>query len=646
MLGNAFLYNDKHNQEEHMTARLPTPGGDDNNWGTILNEFLDVSHNSDGTLSGAAVSSAGAVQIGGDLGGVNIAPTVAKIQGVGISGTPSTGQALIASSGTAAAWSTVSGTTDWFNVKQYGAKGDGTTDDTTAIQGAINAAQGTNGVVFFPAGTYLHRTELLVTAPIRLTGDGATILSTACAGINFQNVYISAASSTSTTVGLEIDHLTFDVTGGHVFYNTNFNKFSFHDLRLVQRSSNFAVWYSNNASANQLTGLLYNIVSRVYGATRTTPAWYVLSSIGGGMAFITVMNCLFQNANSDATQFFVWFEATGTHNYTNGIKFIQCTFDSAYGGCVKMLSTQACSFESCNVVDTFTTAAGNSMYYIGASTGGSQWPSQKVSFRDCNRDLQGPNGSTTWDIYLESTTDSVVIDTYEVRDIPGVSVFYPYFNFNNCTNVTIINCNGAVITNAATSGVNIGPNGNISLTGSITGATEPNAPFPSDHAYIAWVYDPVFTSGSGTVNSSGLYLSAMYIRATTTISNIVIYIFTAGATLTTGENFVGLYNQSGVLLSGSADQTTTFTGTGAKTIPLTTPQTVGPGLYWAAVLANGTTGPALARANTNITAMMDIGLGANAYRFGLLAGAGTTLPASFTPSSLTIPGAPFWMAVK
>lgn len=30
-------------------ARLPTPGGDNGNWGAILNEFLEEEHNSDGT---------------------------------------------------------------------------------------------------------------------------------------------------------------------------------------------------------------------------------------------------------------------------------------------------------------------------------------------------------------------------------------------------------------------------------------------------------------------------------------------------------------------------------------------------------------------------------------------------------------------
>lgn len=41
-------------------ARLPIPGGDDGNWGQVLNDFLDVSHASDGTLKSSAVTNAGA----------------------------------------------------------------------------------------------------------------------------------------------------------------------------------------------------------------------------------------------------------------------------------------------------------------------------------------------------------------------------------------------------------------------------------------------------------------------------------------------------------------------------------------------------------------------------------------------------------
>src|SRR5262245_45855111 len=43
-----------------------------------------------------------------------------------------------------------------FNVMDYGAKGDGATDDTVAIRSAINAAVagGKGGIIFLPSGTY------------------------------------------------------------------------------------------------------------------------------------------------------------------------------------------------------------------------------------------------------------------------------------------------------------------------------------------------------------------------------------------------------------------------------------------------------------------------------------------------------------
>src|SRR6266567_4794982 len=44
-----------------MTARLPIVDGDVGNWGVILNDFLEVSHNGDGTLLPAALTQAGGV---------------------------------------------------------------------------------------------------------------------------------------------------------------------------------------------------------------------------------------------------------------------------------------------------------------------------------------------------------------------------------------------------------------------------------------------------------------------------------------------------------------------------------------------------------------------------------------------------------
>jgi hypothetical protein len=60
------------------------------------------------------------------------------------------------------------------NVKDYGAIGDGATDDTTAIQAAITAVEQSNGgYVYFPAGEYLTSAVLTCTNfGVILKGDG------------------------------------------------------------------------------------------------------------------------------------------------------------------------------------------------------------------------------------------------------------------------------------------------------------------------------------------------------------------------------------------------------------------------------------------------------------------------------------------
>jgi hypothetical protein len=63
------------------------------------------------------------------------------------------------------------------NVKQYGAAGDGATDDTAAIQAAIDAVPASGGTVMFPAGTYIVAPKktvgIVIKSNLRLAGAGA-----------------------------------------------------------------------------------------------------------------------------------------------------------------------------------------------------------------------------------------------------------------------------------------------------------------------------------------------------------------------------------------------------------------------------------------------------------------------------------------
>jgi hypothetical protein len=83
-----------------VAESLPTVGGNDGSWGTVLNRFLEISHNADGSLNTAATigtydpslpeggnanpnlasgSKPGFVQLAGDLAGTYSSPALASI---------------------------------------------------------------------------------------------------------------------------------------------------------------------------------------------------------------------------------------------------------------------------------------------------------------------------------------------------------------------------------------------------------------------------------------------------------------------------------------------------------------------------------------------------------------------------------------
>jgi hypothetical protein len=60
----------------------------------------------------------------------------------------------------------------WFDIKSYGAIGDGVNDDTSAIQAAISAASIVNGCVLIPSGTFLFSSTLTIPDKTMLMGVG------------------------------------------------------------------------------------------------------------------------------------------------------------------------------------------------------------------------------------------------------------------------------------------------------------------------------------------------------------------------------------------------------------------------------------------------------------------------------------------
>lgn len=113
------------------------------------------------------------------------------------------------------------------NVHDFGAAGDGVTDDTQAINKALQAAHDQQANLYFPAGTYLCNTvdnsgNILTLAAdglrgITLYGDGKTSVLTTALNVGSTLLYVRAYAACS---GLTVKNLTLQNTHALITFQT------------------------------------------------------------------------------------------------------------------------------------------------------------------------------------------------------------------------------------------------------------------------------------------------------------------------------------------------------------------------------------------------------------------------------------------
>jgi hypothetical protein len=116
------------------------------------------------------------------------------------------------------------------NVKDYGAIGDNSADDTSAFQSAINASTH----LYVPAGTYKLTSELSLSNPIIIEGAGKTARLINDLSDLFQSDNLTYS---------QFKNFRADTSNGHIFNVKVLAYSQFSGLMLIQNGKDYSIYY-------------------------------------------------------------------------------------------------------------------------------------------------------------------------------------------------------------------------------------------------------------------------------------------------------------------------------------------------------------------------------------------------------------------
>jgi hypothetical protein len=290
---------------------------------------------------------------------------------------------------------------EFVSVKDFGAVGDGVTDDTAAIQAALDYAAISEGLVTVPEGTYKTTSQLTMASGVGLSGEGrrnasiikayhtdAAILNLKGSGFCIvKDIYLTTDSTLYPKTGMALGRSSAASAGNHHIENVK-----------IQGYFDAAVFYSIASEVNVINNLyLWNLG----GASSAKYGFYTSKADDLSVdSFVTSTNLVANvtglnivNSSSDANAACIYIEAaesSGSWNFYGAYltpyrgsyveinnatdsqilgpySFIACSGERLSGGDpiygFKLTSSVACNFKGLNIIGTrFDFLAGSSHY--------------------------------------------------------------------------------------------------------------------------------------------------------------------------------------------------------------------------------------------------------------------------------------------
>jgi hypothetical protein len=333
---------------------------------------------------------------------------------------------------------------DMLSVKDFGATGDGATNDTTAVQAAITAAATTGKIVYFPAGTYK-----VTTLTLPQQGGGIELMGESYCGVNdlTNAVYRGAVILSTEAAGNVIS------CDGGVSYNNRGVRIS--NLAFRVSTSGYAIYLKRAPEASALRDIsIYNVNATGGSAIGLEDCWSGLGLMnvhtkalakGSGKYGLYIFNT--QKAGSYFTQ------NCGFNGFDYGIKL------GAFTYAIKLITTNG---ESCNYglwADSGTSfEADNCHFEFNTFDGIRLGSTQNVSINKCSFYNNATDATAKGDIHVAaagpSFNNNISITDCEDFGLTASKRFL-YVEFSPYASGIVRNCSVTTVLGGSTTGLDI-----------------------------------------------------------------------------------------------------------------------------------------------------------------------------------------------
>lgn len=320
-------------------------------------------------------------------------------------------------------WSPVQRTTGMLNVQSYGAKGDGTTNDTAAFQAAHDALPATGGTIFVPASAtrYVVQGLNITKNSVTLRGAGriATILTTKAgdminlgtAGVHLYRLVMEDCAFISESA-----------SGGDIFVTKMGAGFA------VSNSTWRRVWAQQDNDAKRIfngtdTGYLNNLweeFNMQHRLTGTVSPFYLTTNSGD------VNTNVWQRGVIDRCGTYFFFLEQQTSTYVSDNAFRDLVFEDTRGGMIRVRSGFGTVLDNLSMWDLAAATTNDLIYFDHTGPG-----SRETSIRNYRRH-SGTLGSGKVDIYVDGAARRVKIEDSERSQLTGMVV-----DLNSAQQVTL-----------------------------------------------------------------------------------------------------------------------------------------------------------------------------------------------------------------